>query len=61
MKNHPQLGQAEVLLEVWLMLLLLPIHPGDLLGLVVEELILLREVSQRPEQGHVISAQKVLF
>ena len=34
------------------MLLLLPVHPGDLLGLVVEELILLGEVSQRPEQGH---------
>ena len=35
------------------MLLLLPVHPGDLLGLVVVELILLGEVSQRPEQGHV--------
>ena len=29
------------------MLLLLPVHPGDLLGLVVEELILSGEVSQR--------------
>ena len=34
------------------MLLLLPVHPRDLLGLVVEELILFGEVSQRPEQGH---------
>ena len=34
------------------MLLLLPVHPGDLLGLVVEELILLREASQIPEHGH---------
>ena len=43
MKNHPQPGQAEVLPEEWLMLLQLPVHPGDLQGLVVEELILLGE------------------
>ena len=35
------------------MLLQLPTHPRDLQGLMVEELILPMEVSQRPDQGHV--------
>ena len=43
MKNHPQPGQAEVLSVEWLMLLQLPVHLGDLQGLVVKEMILLRE------------------
>ena len=43
MKNHPQLEQAEVQLEERLMLLQLLVHPGDLLGLVVEGLILMGE------------------
>ena len=51
MKNHPQPGRAKVRLEVWLMLLLLPVHPEDLRGLVLEKLILLGEVSQRPGLG----------
>ena len=38
--NHPQPGQAEVLLVEWLMLQLLPTHPRDLQGLLVEELFL---------------------
>ena len=52
MKNHPQPTQAEVLSVEWLMLLQLPVHLGDLQGLVVEELILLEEGQQRPEQRH---------
>ena len=39
-KAHPQPGQAEELLVMWLMLLQLPIHPKKLQGPMVEELIL---------------------
>ena len=43
MKSRPQPGQAEVRAVEWLQLLQLPVHLGDLQGLVVEELILLGE------------------